>query len=299
MPDTRGRRVVFFSHKWCPRDVAVVTKIIDALTKRGVVANSLLVDPVVPSHSILGTETARIDDADCFVVLWTPEASRSVGVNREIKRARETGRDIVLLRWFDTPLPSWYDPDRAYVKIEGALALPCGPEAVPTFPGLIDRILGFKDIGTVIAAQVLQYLDSQGQRPVTATSLPESLPPERPPKRFKGYPTEMSLFNHSLKVRATEHAEFHASLPKGAKVTGLLRELSGLSFDFYIMDQRNYAKFCEDRGGSAIYSEFDVVAFDLKKTLPKEANWYFVVDTFQKQADRVVWVELRALTPGE
>lgn len=111
-------------------------------------------------------------------------------------------------------------------------------------------------------------------------------------------PTETLLFDDTLEIEATDHAEVHATLKKGARVVGFAQELSSLPFDFYIMDRRNYVQFCEDRQGSEIYAETDRVALDFKRTIPKDGIWYFVFDTYGKQADREVRFELRATKPG-
>jgi TIR domain len=137
-----GKRVVFFSHKWCARDIAFVEALARFLWGHNVISNSLVISPVVPAHSIRTTEAARIDEADCFAVLWTPEAAASAGVSREIQRARESGRLIVLLRYFDTPVPDWWNPDDAWVSIDRVVTTPCDANSRPLFPGLIDLLFG-------------------------------------------------------------------------------------------------------------------------------------------------------------
>jgi hypothetical protein len=158
-----GTKVVFVSHKWCNRDNAIVLRIVSYLRSRRIVANSLLVDPVVPTHSISGTESARIGEADCFVVMWTPEAAASAGVGRETTRARESGRPVVLIRYLDTALPDWYDPDSAYIALTRRMLLPCPPSSVPIFPGLIDYAFGAKDLAPTVGREIIRYLDSDGQ----------------------------------------------------------------------------------------------------------------------------------------
>jgi len=297
MTDVQGRWVVFISHKWCNRDVAVTRKIIEALGKLNIVANSLIVDPVIPTHSITGTERARIDEADCFAVLWTQEAARSPGVQREIERARSSGKEVVLLRWFDTALPRWYDSDKAYIRIDSNMVLPCDANATPNFPGLIDRVFGFDDFGQAVASQIVSFLKTNERRRAEPMSRAASLPstPRAPTAGAAGR-SEVK-FEEELEVEATGHNEIHAALPKGTRVTGLVRETSGLPFDFYVMDQRNFADFCNDRSGSEILSEEDVVAFQVRITIPRDGVWYFVADTYGKQADRTVRFDLRASVP--
>lgn len=114
------------------------------------------------------------------------------------------------------------------------------------------------------------------------------------PRPSKGLaPQGRLLFEDDIAVEATGHAEFHAALSRGTRVSGFAREVAGLPFDFYIMDQQNYARFCEDRGSREIYAESDRVALDFSRTIPKDGIWYFVFDTYGKQADREIHFELR------
>lgn len=106
-------------------------------------------------------------------------------------------------------------------------------------------------------------------------------------------PTETVLFDDTLEVEATGHAEIHASLKKGTRVLGFAREPSNQPFDFYIMDRKNYVQFCEDRGGNEIFAETDRVALEFKKTIPRDGIWYFVFDTYGKQTNREIRLELR------
>lgn len=163
MPRSDGRRVVFFSHKWCPRDNAIVQRLIQYLARAGIDANSLLVDPVIPSRSIRATESARIDEADCFAVLWTPEAAASQGVGREVERQRDSGKPVILLRYLDTPIPGWWDPDSAYLSITSKMLTPGGPDARPIWPGLIDYAFGAKDIGREIGRHLVRFLGRPGR----------------------------------------------------------------------------------------------------------------------------------------
>jgi hypothetical protein len=138
----------------------MVRRIVASLGARGVIANSLLVDPVVASHSISGTEAARIDEADGFALLWTPEARQSPGVAREIEHARSNGREIVLLKWFDTQPPDWWDPDKRWVTIDRGLLMPCDSNHVPIFGGIIDRAFGMKDFGSSVSEEIIRHLEA-------------------------------------------------------------------------------------------------------------------------------------------
>ena len=125
----------------------------------------------------------------------------------------------------------------------------------------------------------------------TAVRVPPSKLPARDPNsgkkpsaaegREKGSEHSATiLFDDTLVVEATEHAEFHAQLKKGTRVEGFAKETSGQAFDFYILDRKNYVQFCEDREGAEIYAETDRVALDFKKTIPRDGVWYFVFDTY-------------------
>jgi hypothetical protein len=111
-------------------------------------------------------------------------------------------------------------------------------------------------------------------------------------------PTEIELFDETLEVEATGHAEIHMPMKKGTRLMGFAQETSGLPFDFYVMDRKNYVRFCEDRGGSEIFAETDRVALDFRKTIPRDGVWYFVFDTYNKQANRKIRFELRADEPS-
>lgn len=106
-------------------------------------------------------------------------------------------------------------------------------------------------------------------------------------------PKEVALFDDTLEIEATGFAEVHERLGKGAAVEGMVEEMSGQPFDFYILDQRNYARFCDDRGGTDIYAQEGRVAFNFKKKNPRDGVWYFVFDMYGKQADREVRFGLR------
>jgi hypothetical protein len=123
-----------------------------------------------------------------------------------------------------------------------------------------------------------------------------SSPPSRrhaPPKA-----EEVMLFDKTLEIEATGYAEVHERLRKGTVVEGIAEELSGQHFDFYVMDQRNYARFSEDRGGTDIYAQEDRVAFNFRKKIPRDGVWYFIFDTYGKQTNREVRFELRAIEEG-
>jgi hypothetical protein len=119
----------------------------------------------------------------------------------------------------------------------------------------------------------------------------------RGPADKEAEPAESLLFDDSIEVEATGHAEVHASLKRGTRLTGFAKETSGLPFDFYIMDRENYVRFCEDRGGKEIYADTDRVALDFKKTISRNGVWYFVFDTYGKQSNREIRFELRATEP--
>lgn len=106
------------------------------------------------------------------------------------------------------------------------------------------------------------------------------------------------LFDKTLEIEATGYAEVHERLRKGTVVEGIAEELSGQHFDFYVMDQRNYARFSEDRGGTDIYAQEDRVAFNFRKKIPRDGVWYFIFDTYGKQTNREVRFELRAIEEG-
>lgn len=149
----------------------------------------------------------------------------------------------------------------------------------PPYPPGSDRV------ASVSREPVPAVGETQGT--FAATPADDRVPEGKPPE-------EAVLFDDTLEIEATGHAEIHSTLKKGTRVSGFAQEVSGLPFDFYIMDRRNYVQFCEDRGGSEIYSDTDRVALDFKKTIPRDGVWYFVFDTYGKQSDREVRFELRA-----
>lgn len=121
--------------------------------------------------------------------------------------------------------------------------------------------------------------------------------PTPPRTRVPPKPKEVVLFNETLEVEATGSTEVHERLSKGTIVDGMVEEVSGQPLDFYIMEQRNYARFSEDRSGTDIYAQEDRVAFNFRRKIPRDGVWYFVFDAYGKQADRAVRFELRATEP--
>ena len=113
----------------------------------------------------------------------------------------------------------------------------------------------------------------------------------------RGNPRTTTLFDDTVDVNATGHAEVHASLKKGTKVDCFAQEVKGQTFDFYMMDRKNYVQFCEDRESTEIYAETDRVALEFKKTIPRDGIWYFVFDTYGKQSNREIRVECRVTEP--
>ncbi len=107
------------------------------------------------------------------------------------------------------------------------------------------------------------------------------------------------LFDHTLEIEATGFAEVHERLRRGTLVDGMVEEVSGQPLDFYIMDQRNFARFSEERDGTDIYAQEGRVAFNFRKKIPRDGVWYCVFDTYGKQTDREVRFELRAVEPTE
>jgi hypothetical protein len=123
-----------------------------------------------------------------------------------------------------------------------------------------------------------------------------STPPKANPARPGS--SEAVLFHGSLEINGGEHEAIEFELEKGSVVYGFVRETSGQPFDFYIMDRRNYAEFCESRNSREILEEYDRTALEFRRTIPKSGVWVFVVDTFHKQNDREVVLEIRESAGG-
>jgi hypothetical protein len=113
----------------------------------------------------------------------------------------------------------------------------------------------------------------------------------------KSLANDFLVFDDILDVADSGHEEVHRRLTKGTVVWGLAREQDRQPFDFYIMDQANYARFCKDRGGDTTFQSWDKDVIRFRKTLPRTSTWYFVVDTYRKQNDRAVQLEVNAEPP--
>jgi hypothetical protein len=101
------------------------------------------------------------------------------------------------------------------------------------------------------------------------------------------------LFDGTLEVTATGYGEIHHDLHRGDRVHVLARETSGQPFDFYIMNRTNFVRFCRDREGSDIAARMDEPIVDLSRVIPRDGTWFFVIDTYGKQNDRQVSLEVR------
>jgi hypothetical protein len=123
-----------------------------------------------------------------------------------------------------------------------------------------------------------------------AATLPVSAPVTQARPRTRN---QVILIDEVLVVGATEFAEVHRDVEGGATVKIFAREEDGQTFDFYMIDRRNFARFCRDRGGRELVSRLDEPVIDLEKRVPTTGTWYFVIDTYGKQNDRRVQLEVR------
>jgi hypothetical protein len=107
----------------------------------------------------------------------------------------------------------------------------------------------------------------------------------------------VTLLDEVLGVIPGSHNEAHFELPKGAEISVFARELEGEEFDLYIMDRRNYVKFCKDRSESDLVAVTNESVVDFKKRIPRDGTWHIVLEAFGKVKDRRVALEIRARPP--
>jgi hypothetical protein len=117
------------------------------------------------------------------------------------------------------------------------------------------------------------------------------VPDERGPK-------ESVLFDDSMQVEATGYEEVHFDFERDAKVRVFAREIYGQKFDFYLMDHRNFVRFCKDRRSSELVRRTDSSLVEFQRVIPRGGAWYFVVDAYGKQNDREVRVQVRTTPPS-
>jgi hypothetical protein len=116
----------------------------------------------------------------------------------------------------------------------------------------------------------------------------------RPPK--SGEKRTYTIFQGSLEVHKRREQR-NESLLKGDVIEGVLEEIDGLPFDFYIFDERNYAKFSNDRTtGTPALELVDESSYHIKWTVGHQGVWYFVFDLYGKQHDRTIRGTLRRYT---
>ena len=101
----------------------------------------------------------------------------------------------------------------------------------------------------------------------------------------------VSLFDGLVEVEKQE--SLHFLLDKGDVVKGTLRETDGQSFDLYIMDERNYAKFSASRDEKSSREFLDESSYFVRWIVPESGEWYFVLDLYGKQYSREIEIVLR------
>lgn len=101
----------------------------------------------------------------------------------------------------------------------------------------------------------------------------------------------VSLYEGLLEVEKQE--SLHFSLGKGDVVEGTLRETDGQSFDLYIMDERNYARFSASRDEKSAREFLDESSYFVRWIVPRSGEWYFVLDLYSKQYSRKIEIVLR------
>lgn len=110
------------------------------------------------------------------------------------------------------------------------------------------------------------------------------------------YRVKEVLYDGDVEVEKQESLQF--DLRKGDVVEGTLREKYGQMFDCYIIDERNYPKFCSTREGRIVKEFMDDSSYFVKWQVKKSGIWYFVFDLYGKQNPRSIKVTLRRFGEG-
>lgn len=101
------------------------------------------------------------------------------------------------------------------------------------------------------------------------------------------------LIDEIIKVPSGSSKKVSFDLKQGDVIKGIVDEADKYEFNFYIMDETEYSNFRNDDDFNPIFEREDISSCSIKKTIPDDDKWYFVFDTYGKQYDRKIQVQLR------
>ena len=103
----------------------------------------------------------------------------------------------------------------------------------------------------------------------------------------------VNVFEGEILVEPGRHEEIHLELEKGDLIEGIIREQDRDAFNFFIFDEKNYIKYYNNEDFEQSYSEYDSTASEITFKVPKKGVWYLVFDTYRKQNERIIIINLR------
>ena len=123
--------------------------------------------------------------------------------------------------------------------------------------------------------------------PIKVAALPES--------KSMSTHTEDTLFDGTLKAEAGGFDECHFKLEKGFTVKVFGREISGQTFDFYLMNRKNFSTFCSGGTSTYLFAQTDESIVEFRRKVPKSDVWYFILHAPLKRNDRELRLEISSL----
>ncbi len=110
--------------------------------------------------------------------------------------------------------------------------------------------------------------------------------------------TTVPLHSSRVKIRPGLHQELPFLLNSGDKVEGTATDYYGRSFDWYFLDDQNYAAYYADRRPAALAEGKDTPAAHIDIRVPHPGTWHLVLDARGKRSSRSIEVRLTKVPRG-
>ena len=123
--------------------------------------------------------------------------------------------------------------------------------------------------------------------------LSQDVPPPTKPAIQRSDSGYVVLCDTVVDIESTEHEALPIDVPQGARLAVFARELWKQPFDLYVMDRRNYARFCRDRTGRELFGVTDEPVIEFERKIPRVGGWYIVLDTYNKVNNRRVAIQAK------
>ena len=93
-----------------------------------------------------------------------------------------------------------------------------------------------------------------------------------------------------LTVYPGDHEKLSYRLKKGHRLKGLAKEVDRQDFNFYIVDEDNYARYCNGDMFTTIFNRDKVNTVAINVLIPYNEKWYLIFEGYRKQYERRVRV---------